>query len=219
MLYLLMVNKCGSQVLCGITGWLDNMGNNSTTNKERDERLSWQKTCHIFTVNLGHVDTIGADMTEAEIIDELEQHWADLLCLPNLAIARGQIERNESGILHINGGVKFSKPIRARTLQNRWSCWADPANNEAAVMNYGKKTETRVAELANFGQVQHKNKKGGQTPKDKAIQMLLAGLTPVQICAVAPDVYFTHHRSIKETWSMLQLATTQGHNVALGEEE
>jgi len=185
---------------------------------ERDERLGWQKTCHIFTVNLGHLETTNEDMTEAEIIDELKAHWGQLLTLPNLSIARGQIERNKAGNLHINGGVKFSKVVRARTLQNRWSCWADPANNEAAVMNYGTKQETRVESLTNFGKVAHKNKKGGQTPKDKAIEMLMAGLTPIQICAIAPDVYFTHHRSIKETFTAMQMAVTQGLK-SYGEEE
>lgn len=177
---------------------------------ERDERLSWQKTCHIFTVNLGHIGTTDEEMSEEEIIEELKAHWAELLCLPNLSIARGQIERNKAGNLHINGGVKFSKVVRARTLQNRWSCWADPANNESAVMAYGTKTDTRVEPLPNFGNIKQSTRKGGMSPKDEAIQMLLDGLNPVQICALRPDVYFTHHRSIKETFAIMEMGRRQG---------
>jgi len=121
--------------------------------------------------------------------------------------------------LHINGGVKFGKVIRARTLQNRWSCWADPADNESAVMQYGTKMETRVQPLPNFGNIKQSNRKGGRTSKDKAIEMLMAGLTPVQICAASPDVYFTHHRSIKETFTMLELCRVQNPSLQYTDSE
>lgn len=148
-------------------------------------------------------------MSEDEIIEEFEQHWADLIGLPNVSIARGQIERNENGNLHINGGVKFSKVVRASTLMNRWGCWADPADNEDAVMNYGKKTETRVKSLENFG-VKKAKKSLGQSPKEIAIDLLIAGLSPAQICVMHPKVYFTHHRAILETYKMMTWASKEG---------
>lgn len=186
------------------------------TAETRGKRILWQKTCHIFTVNLGHIDTISDEMSEDEIIEELELHWADLISLPNVKLARGQIERNENGNLHINGGVKFSKVVRSSTLMNRWSCWSDPADNEEAVMNYGKKTETRVKALENFG-VKKARKELGQSPKEIAIDLLIAGLTPAQICGMHPKVYFTHHRAILETFKMMQWS--KKHGMDFGEEE
>jgi len=174
--------------------------------ENKPDVLSLQKTAFIFTVNLGHIDKKfdWTSLSEEEIIEELEAHWQRLLEVPNVKLARGQIERNESGVLHINGGVKFTGVTRGRTLQNRWGCWCEPALNEAAVMNYGKKQETRVKSLPNFGVKKSNKPKGGRSPKQAAIKMLMAGMTPQQICMVAPDVFFTHHRAIKETFTMMQ---------------
>lgn len=183
------------------------------TREQRAKRVKWQKTCFIFTVNLGHTE-IPADASEDEQIEQLEQHWADLLALPNVKLARGQIERNENGVLHINGGVKFSGVTRAQTLMNRWGCWADPADNEQAVLAYGKKAETRVQPLANFGS-KKAPKTLGDSPKTIAIDLLKAGWTPAQICAVHTDIYFTHHRAINETFKMMLM----GSGVVLEEEE
>ena len=189
------------------------------TGKKTDVK-SLQKTAFIFTVNLGHIDKKfdWTTISEEEIIEELEAHWQRLLELPNVKLARGQIERNESGVLHINGGVKFAKVTRAYTLENRWGCWAQPALNEDAVMNYGKKQETRVKPLPNFGVKKSNKPKGGRSPKQEAIKMLMAGLTPKQICMVAPEVYFTHHRAINETFKMMSIFPL-GYEYEVGEEE
>lgn len=172
---------------------------------------SLQKTCFIFTVNLGHIckKTDWSQVSEDEKIWQLEQHWAEVQKLPNAAIGRAQIERNSSGELHINGGIKFSKVWRARTLENKWRCWAEPAIDEQAVMRYGKKTETRVKALENFGAIV-KKKTGPKSPKLKAVQWILEGLTPAEICVKDPEVYFTHHRSILETYKMLSHAKAAG---------
>jgi len=172
-------------------------------NGKREQRLMKQKTCFIFTVNLGHIgDDIG-ELSVPEQILRLEEHWSYLLDLPNVKIARGQIERNSNGVLHINGGVKFSRVTRARTLQNKWSCWADPAQDEEAVLKYGTKTDTRVQRLPSVGQISKKATLS-RSPKQDAIQMLMDGLTPPEICAKDPSVFFTHHRAIMETYKMLQ---------------
>ena len=86
--------------------------------KKQPDIKSLQKTAFIFTVNLGHIDKKfdWSTLTELEIIEELESHWERLTEFPNVQIVRGQIERNQQGVLHINGGVKFDKVIRARTL-------------------------------------------------------------------------------------------------------
>lgn len=173
--------------------------------KKDDMELTRQVTCFIGTVNLGHIckKTDWSTVPEEEIIEEMELHWNDILKLPNLLVARGQIERNSSGVLHINFGLKFRKVWRARTLQNKAGCWARPARNEAAVMAYGKKQETRVKELVNFGKLKTPKKTGPVNPKQIAIAMLLDGATPVEICRDHPDVFFTHHRAILETYKML----------------
>jgi len=188
--------------------------------KKQPDIKSLQKTAFIFTVNLGHIDKKfdWSTLTELEIIEELEAHWQRLTELPNVQIVRGQIERNQQGVLHINGGVKFDKVIRARTLENRWGCWAEPAQNYEAVMNYGKKQESRVKELPNFGVKKNTSKKGSTNPKQEALKMLKMGMTPKQICMVAPDVYFTHHRAINETFKMMQLFPL-GYQYEIGEEE
>jgi len=187
---------------------------------ETDYELSLQKTCFIFTVNLGHIDSKidWSKLSEDEQIEELEMHWEHLCSMPNLKIGRAQIERNKAGVLHINGGLKFGSVWRARTLQNKGRCWARPAKNEAAVLQYGKKQETRVKSLANFG-VKKAKKSTFQNPKQQAIQLLLDGLTPVEICGKYPDVFFTHHRAIVETFKMMTVAKSCGVRMALDEEE
>ena len=179
--------------------------------EERKARLAMQKTCFIFTVNLGHIDkkVDWSEISEDEKIEELEMHWEQLLAMPNLRVARGQIERNKNGELHINGGVIFKSVTRGQTLQNKWHCWADPARNKDAVMNYGKKAETRVQPLENFGMLK-KPKGNNRSPKQEAVHMLMSGMTPKEICQVAPDVYFTHHRAINETYKMM-LTFPVGH--------
>lgn len=180
-----------------------------------DQELTRQTTCFIGTVNLGHIckKSNWAEVPEEEIIEELELHWNEILQLPNLKVARGQIERNTSGVLHINFGLKFKKVWRARTLQNKAGCWARPARNEAAVMAYGKKQETRVKELANFGELVQKKKTGPNNPKQIAIAMLLDGKAPAEICAYSPEIFFTHHRAIMETWKMME------HNRKVGRQQ
>lgn len=175
----------------------------SHTPEMRAKRISLLKTCHIITVQVGHLHGNMDGLSDDELIVEFEEHWADILTLPNLKIARAQIERNSTGILHINGGLVFSKPVRASTLMNRAKCWADPADNKDAVMQYGKKKETRVAPLENFGVLKLK-KSQGQSPKELAIDMLVAGATPPEICAKYPSVFFTHHRAILETYNMMK---------------
>lgn len=189
--------------------------------KERDQLLSLQKTCFIGTVNLGHIckKTDWTTVPEEEILEELRLHWNDVLALPNLKIARGQIERNSSGVLHINFGLKFKKVWRGRTLQNVAKCWAEPAQNEDAVMAYGKKLDTRVEALPNFGHLTKPKSVGPKNPKQRAIQMILDGLTPAEICARETAVYFTHHRAIMETWKMLEHARKCGMSIAMDEEE
>lgn len=182
-----------------------------------------QKTSFIVTVQLGHIDkkTNWEEVAEAEQIEELVWHWKECLKLPNLAVARGQIERSPTtGRLHIQAALKFSKVWRARTLENKWKCWAEPALKEANVFDYAKKTDTRVHALENFGTL-HKKKPGAKNPKQKAIDMLIAGCTPEQICMVEPAVFFTHHRAIVETYKMMQLTRANDfvHEIGLGEEE
>lgn len=175
-----------------------------------------QKTAFIVTVQLGHIDkkTDWAEVPEAEQIEELVWHWQECLKLPNLKIARGQIERSPTtGRLHIQGALKFGKVWRARTLENKWGCWAEPALKEENVFDYAKKTETRVHALENYGTLS-KKKPGPQNPKQKAIDMLIQGFTPEQICMVEPAVFFTHHRAIVETYKMMQ--TTRANDFAIG---
>lgn len=189
--------------------------------EKKDDIKSMQKTCFIGTVNLGHVckKTDWSEVPEEEILEELRLHWNDALKLPNLKVARGQIERNSKGVLHIQFGLKFSKVWRARTLENILGAWAEPAHNEKAIFAYVKKRDTRVEELPNFGTITSPKKTGPKNPKQKAIQMIVDGLTPSEIAVQDTEVFFTHHRAIMETWKMLKIAKRNGYIRAHDEEE
>jgi len=188
---------------------------------EKPDLKSLQKTCHIYTVNLGHVG-MTEENTEEEIMCAFREHHDALSTFPNVRIIRAQIERNSNGNLHVNGGVKLSKPIRARTLENKVSGWFEPAKNENAVMEYGRKQATRVELLPNKGELKV-NRSKVQNPKQQAIAMLLDGMDPMEICLKSPEVYFTHHRAIIETWKMMQAASSrlkmrgEGANLLPGE--
>jgi hypothetical protein len=86
-------------------------------------------------------------------------------------------------------------------------------------MEYGKKLDTRVEALPNFGHLSKKKTVGPKNPKAIAIQMILDGLTPAEICARNTEVYFTHHRAIMETWKMLEHARKVGLSISMEEEE
>lgn len=176
---------------------------------KKPDRKSLQKTCFIYTINLGHVDDKLKLKDEAGKKEALRAHHEQLCAFPNVEIVRAQIERNSAGELHVNGGVKLSKVIRARTLENKLGGYFDPALNADAVMQYGRKQETRVELLPNKGTLKQ-NKSKVTNPKQEAIQMLLDGLDPMEICLKAPEVYFTHHRAIMETWKMLAAAKARG---------
>lgn len=175
---------------------------------ETPDPKSLQKTCFIYTVNMASVG-MTSENTEEEIMCAFREHHDALSTFPNVSIVRAQIERNSKGNLHVNGGVKLSKVIRARTLENKAHLsYADPARNEDLVMTYGRKQETRVELLPNKGE-RKVNKSVVRNPKQEAIAMLLDGMNPVQICQKSPEVYFTHHRAIIETWKMMQMVAQQ----------
>jgi len=184
--------------------------------EKKPDPKSMLKTCHIFTVNIGHLSQEGE--SEEEQIELFEAWNMRLQSFPNVKVVRAQIERNKKGKLHINGGVIFQKPIRARTLENKMNCWAEPARNRDQVMAYGKKTDTRVKSLPNFGELKAR-KEAGASPKQQALQWLMEGLDPMEICAKSPEVYFTHHRAIMETWNMIQSVKKSRRFIEEDEEE
>lgn len=49
-----------------------------------------------------------------------------------------------------------------------------------------------------------------KSPMDTAIKCLLLGMTPTQIAAAHPRVFFTHSRKIMDTWDALKNAQTSG---------
>ena len=163
---------------------------------------SLQKTSFIFTVNLDHIRKGLKDEPQIVQLEELRLHHMIMSNFPNVELLRAQIEKNQKGVLHINGGIKLKSPIRARTLENKIGGWFEPARNSEAVMNYGRKQDTRYELLPNVGTLKVKAT-ALPTPKAQAIEMLLAGMNPQEICRTAPDVFFTHHRAILETWKML----------------
>lgn len=99
---------------------------------------------------------------------------------------------------------------------NKWSCWCDVARDMDACVRYVGKSDSRVGELQPLGVVPTKKKNTNPNPKAIALQWLMEGKTPQEICAKAPDVFFTHHRAIMETYKMLQVCVMQD---LLGEEE
>jgi len=152
--------------------------------------------------------------------DTFHDWWCTLQAAPGLAYAIAQVEESDEGKLHIQVYTEWKQSVRRSEVAKRAgnAHWEPRRGTRTEARDYCRKKDSRVEKLGEFGTWRPDVASDPtESPKNRALKMLMEGLTPQQICAVDPNVFFTHHRSIIETWKMLQLV--QQTNVLICEEE
>lgn len=184
-----------------------------TNYNPKEQRRFW-----IGTVWVGHCIEGGlpADAEHDEIMRELRQWWARASEHPSVSWMEGQIEVSSTGNLHIQVACKTNDSKRwgwmAKHLPASWQ----PAENWPAVLNYCKKTDSRIEYLGGVGtKPKSKMTKGAGSAKLRAINYIKDGKSPEWIAINDMDAYFTHHRAIKALWE----ATRFGMKMGIEEEE
>jgi hypothetical protein len=155
---------------------------------------------------------IDDDCSEEEIIDAMQSEWRNLENLPNLRYLGGQIERADTGRLHIQFYVEFSKSYRMKEVLRSLSANIEPrkgtrdeARKYCRSTIYKGKVKGRIVLLPEFGEWRVE-KASAVSPKQRALQMLKQGFSPSDILQHDPDVYFTHFRAIEATYGLLTKA-------------
>lgn len=179
-----------------------------------------QKRHWVFTVNPKHVVDDPSELSMDELIEEYKNYWTYLQQNEDFFhYVSGQIERAETGMIHIQGYVEFKKSKRLTEAYKIVSAHLEPrrADRETA-RAYTKKSDSRVLELPDIGEWRSR-KSSEPTMKHEAIQMIASGFTPGEILMRKPDVYFTHWRNIEAVYGkMIQegisaAMLTDGHGV------
>jgi hypothetical protein len=156
----------------------------------------------------GHIG-IDEDCSEEEIIDAFKREWDILENTPNLRYLGGQIERADTGRLHIQFYAEFSKSYRRNEVLRSISANVEPrkgsrdeARKYCRSTIYKGKNKGRIVLLPEFGEWRVE-KVTSVSPKQRALAMLKQGFSPDQILQHDPDVYFTHYRAIEATYGLL----------------
>lgn len=173
--------------------------------------MSQQKRHWCGTMWPKHIG-IDDDCSEEEIIDAMQSEWRNLENLPNLRYLGGQIERADTGRLHIQFYVEFSKSYRMKEVLRSLSANIEPrkgtrdeARKYCRSTIYKGKVKGRIVLLPEFGEWRVE-KASAVSPKQRALQMLKQGFSPSDILQHDPDVYFTHFRAIEATYGLLTKA-------------
>ncbi len=152
---------------------------------------------------------IDEDCSEEEIIDAFEREWKILEILPNLRYLGGQIERADTGRLHIQFYAEFSKSYRKTEVLRGLSAHIKPrkgtrdeARKYCRSKIYKGKDKGRILLLPEHGEWRVEAS-AQVSPKQRALQMLKQGFSPEQILQHDPDVYFTHYRAIEATYGLM----------------
>lgn len=151
------------------------------------------------TIQVGHLEFS---------TDTFQDWWLSLESAPGLVYAIGQIEEAETGSLHIQVYTEWKTSVRRSEVIRRAGKghWEPRRGSRTQCRDYCRKKDSRVDKLGEFGTWRPDVKADPtESPKSVALRMLVEeGKTPAEICAERPDVFFTHHRSILETWKILQ---------------
>lgn len=156
------------------------------------------------TVHLGHLES----ENEEDFFEDLEQAWAKLEKDSRVVFGCGQFERGESGTLHGQIYLEFSKSLRqtqvSKVINGNW----EPRHGtRTQCRDYHTKSESRVEALPDFGEFRAERAAGGVQavgPKARALHYITReGLTPSEIAALDPECYFTFHHSIRALWDAL----------------
>lgn len=169
-----------------------------------------QKRHWMGTVQLGHLE---------HHTDTFMDWWEVCQNAPDLVYAIAQIEEAETGTLHIQVYTEWKTSLRRNEVIRRAGNghWEPRRGSRTQCRDYCRKKDSRVEKLGEFGQWRADIVSNPvESPKAQAIKWLMEGMTPAEICAKSPEVFFTHHRSILETWKMIQVVQT---NNIVSEEE
>ena len=171
--------------------------------------MSQQKRHWVGTMFAGHIG-IDEDCSEEEIIDAFRREWDILENMPNLRYLGGQIEKADTGRLHIQFYVEFKKSLRRNEVLRGLSANIEPrkgtrdeARKYCRSTIYKGKAKGRIVLLPEFGEWRIEAA-AKVSPKQRALQMIKQGFSPEQILQHDPDVYFTHFRAIEATYGLLQ---------------
>lgn len=159
---------------------------------------------------------------EAELIDAFTDFWQELTEAPGLKYGIAQIERSpDTGSLHIQAYTEWAQSKRRSEVYKilpsnldfrRGS--RDDARDYCRVKVWKGKDKGQVKRLPEIGEWRTE-KPTAVSPKQRALAHLRMGLSPAEICAIDPECYFTHWRSIKAVYESLLMKPL----IAAGEEE
>jgi len=173
--------------------------------------MSQQKRHWCGTIWPVHID-LDDDCSEEEIIAGYQREWDILENTPNLRYLGGQIERADTGRLHIQFYAEFSKSYRLNEVLRSISAHVEPrkgsrdeARKYCRSKMYKGIDKGRILLLPEWGEwrVEAAAK---VSPKQRALSMLKQGFSPEQILQHDPDVYFTHYRAIEATYGLMMKA-------------
>jgi hypothetical protein len=179
-----------------------------------------QRRMWLGTVWPNHLENEHAQTMQEEdprsLFDLYEEWWQKLIDHPCVDFARGQIELSDTGNYHIQVAVHTTDSKRwswmAKHLKAHW----EPARSWEKVVNYCRKSESRVAKLPDYGTAPESSQSGGQNGSLKkiAIDALKDGKDPQWIAINHPEVFFAHHRAINELYKQVYMAWRGGVNEA-----
>ncbi len=176
--------------------------------------MNQQKRHWCSTVWPKHIGYEATD-DEAELIDAFETFWEELTEAPGLKYAVGQIERADTGSLHIQAYTEWATSKRRSEVYKILPSNLDFRRGSREVArDYCRKTDSRVKSLTEIG-TWRKEKPQGFSPKQRALALLRQGLSPAEICSQDPECYFTHWRSIKAVYESSLMKPL----LSVGEEE
>lgn len=150
------------------------------------------------TIQIGHLE---------HTTDTFEDWWLCLQGAPGLVYAVGQVEEAETGTLHIQVYTEWQTSVRRTEVVKRAGKghWEPRRGTRTQCRDYCRKKDSRVMKLGEIGKWRPDVKSDPmESPKKQALKMLMDGMDPREICEKSPEVFFTHHRAILETWQMLQ---------------
>ena len=170
-----------------------------------------QRRMWLGTVWPNHVGFENTDDLE-EVLEQYSRWWMSLVDHPNVDFARGQIELSDTGNYHIQVAVHTTDSKRWSWMAKNLSAHWEPARSWDAVINYCRKTESRVAKLPDYGTAPQSSQDRTQSGSLKkiAIDALKQGKDPSWIAINHPDVFFAHHRAITELYKHVYMAWRGG---------
>lgn len=168
-----------------------------------------------FTVWPKHLG-LDDQCSDDEIIDAFIAEWKRLQkdVSPHLNWANAQVERSpDTGRLHIQGYSEWKNSKRRNEASKLLNGHLEPrlgsredARDYCCKKTWKGKDKGQVLVFTHIGQWRSAKPSKAASPKQRALQMLKAGLTPADILAADIDVYFTHYRSIEATYNLMYRA-------------